>query len=121
MKQESVIEKKSFEFALSIVNLTRKIQNHHEEYILSKQLLRSGTSIGACIREAAYAESKKDFVHKMSLALKEANESKYWLKLLYCSKFVQMSKYSELKYSITEIVKILTAIVKSAKINLASS
>ena len=120
MHNENLIESKSFEFALSIVQLARSIQSEQKEYILSKQLIRSGTAIGALVHEAAYAESKKDFVHKMSIALKEANETRYWLKLIYRSNFLDHSLYERLKYNITEIVKILTSIVKSAKNNLAS-
>ena len=120
MAKDNIIEKKSFEFAILIVKLTRSIQKEQREYTLSKQLLRSGTAIGAIICEAEHAESKKDFIHKMSIALKEANETYYWLKLLHSSDQIDNSSYTKLKYNIIEIVKILTAILNTAKTNLAT-
>ncbi len=84
MKRENVIKEKSFDFALRIVKLYKYLQGK-KEFVLSKQLLRSGTTIGALVREAEQAESKADFIHKMAIALKEANETQYWLELLYQS------------------------------------
>jgi four helix bundle protein len=81
--KENIIKNKSFDFALRIVKLYQYLVEEKKEYILSKQLLRSGTSIGAMVRESEYAESKADFIHKLYIALKEANESLYWLELLY--------------------------------------
>jgi len=83
--KEHVIKLKSFDFALRIVKLYQYLIDEKKEYILSKQLLRSGTSIGAMIRESEHAESKSGFIHKLSIALKEANESEYWIELLYKS------------------------------------
>ncbi len=80
--RENVIKKKSYDFALAIIKLNKDLVEHKREFVLSKQLSRSGTSVGALIREAEHAESKKDFLHKMNIALKEANESEYWLELL---------------------------------------
>jgi four helix bundle protein len=80
--KENIIKNKSFDFALRIVKLYQYLVEEKKEYILSKQLLRSGTSIGAMVRESEYAESKADFIHKLYIALKEANESLYWLELL---------------------------------------
>lgn len=80
MKQ-NILKEKSFIFAIRIVNLYKYLKKEHGEYILSQQVIRSGTSIGAIIREAEHAESIKDFVHKLNIGLKEANESKYWLDL----------------------------------------
>ena len=81
MKQ-NILKDKSFYFAIRIVNLYKYLKKEHNENILSRQLIRSGTSIGAIVREAEYAESPKDFIHKLSIGLKEANESKYWLDIL---------------------------------------
>ncbi|MER0439283.1 four helix bundle protein [Emticicia sp. W12TSBA100-4] len=80
--KENVIKSKSFAFALRIVKLYKYLSTTHNEYVLSKQLLRSGTAIGALVRESEHAESKADFIHKLSIALKEANETDYWLELL---------------------------------------
>lgn len=81
--KENVIKSKSFAFALRIVKLYKYLSTTHNEYVLSKQLLRSGTAIGALVRESEHAESKADFIHKLSIALKEANETDYWLELFY--------------------------------------
>ena len=87
--KENVLKDKSFNFAIRIVNLYKFLKKEHSEYILSQQLIRSGTSIGAIVREAEHAESIKDFVHKLSIGLKEANESKYWLDLLFATEFIK--------------------------------
>ncbi|MEL6916990.1 MAG: four helix bundle protein [Bacteroidota bacterium] len=89
----------------------------HKEYILSKQLIRSGTSIGAMVREAEHAESKKDFIHKMTVGLKEANETRYWLDLLNKSGYLIDLSYNTLHDEITQIIKLLASIVKSSKQN----
>ncbi len=86
--KENVIKIKSFAFALNIVKLYQYLTDSKKEYILSKQMLRSGTAIGALVRESEHAESKADFIHKLSIALKEANESEYWLDLLYKSDYI---------------------------------
>ena len=83
---ENVLKNKSFKFAKRIINLS-KLLNEKKEYILNKQILRSGTSIRAMVRESEYAESKADFIHKLTIALKEANETEYWLDLLFQSKY----------------------------------
>ena len=82
---------------------------------MSKQLLRSGTAIGALVREAEHAESRADFIHKMSMALKESNESEYWLELLHKSDFIDQSEYDSLNLDSKEILKILISIVKTTK------
>ena len=86
--KKNVIKAKSFDFALRIVKLYQFLCNK-KEFVLSKQLLRSGTSVGALVREAEQAESKADFIHKMAIALKEANETQYWLELLYKSDYIR--------------------------------
>lgn len=108
---ESIIQKKSFEFALEIVRLYRELQDRRE-YVLSKQLLRSGTSIGANVEEASAAQSRNDFLAKMSIASKEARETKYWLRLLQEAKIVDIDTTSQLTY-IDELIRILTSIVKT--------
>ncbi len=111
--KENVIVEKNFDFALSIVNLCQVFQQNHE-IVLSKQLLRSGTSIGANVQESTAAQSRKDFITKMSIASKEARETKYWLQLLRRSQFVKMD-YSSYVESVSEIINILTAIVKTSQ------
>ena len=86
--KENILKTKSFSFAIRIVNLYKFLKKEHGEYVISQQLIRSGTSVGAIIREAEHAESLKDFVHKLSIGLKEANESKYWLDLLVATDFI---------------------------------
>ncbi|MEX0287508.1 MAG: four helix bundle protein [Flavobacteriaceae bacterium] len=117
MKVKNVVAEKSFAFALRIVELVRSIQKEHGEYVLSKQVLRSGTSIGALIPEAEHAESKRDFAHKMAISLKEANETRYWLELLYRSDFCDARLYKPLWDENTQIIKLLASIVKSSKLN----
>jgi four helix bundle protein len=113
MVKENIILNKSFVFALTIIE-TYKYLNENKEYVLSKQLLRSGTSIGANVEEANAAQTKKDFIAKMSIASKEARETRYWLKLLQKSQMVKKDFQEELK-AIEEIISILTAIVKTAQ------
>jgi four helix bundle protein len=110
--KENVIRDKSFQFALMIIELYNQM-TEQKEYVLSKQLLKSGTSIGSNIEEAQAAQSKKDFLSKMSIASKEARETRYWLLLLRESKLVNID-CSNLLVEINEICKILTSIVKSA-------
>lgn len=113
MKKENVILVKTFDFALSIIELY-KIMVEQKEYVISKQLLRSGTSIGANVEEATAAISKKDFTAKMSISSKEARETKYWLRLLEKSKLVSVDLKKQLN-DIEEIINILTAIVKTSQ------
>lgn len=115
--KDNLIKDKSFAFALRVIKLAKYLESDKKEYVLSKQILRSGTSIGALVREAEHAESKADFIHKMSIALKEANESQYWLELLYQSKTINTASYQSLDPEIIQILKLLTAIVKTAKQN----
>ena len=91
--KENAVADKSFEFAVRIVKLYKYLVQEHKEYVLSKQLLRCGTSIGANIAEAQRGQSKADFTAKMSIALKEANETEYWLKLLYRTDYLNQSQY----------------------------
>ncbi len=117
-KEQSIIQKKSFEFALSVIELYRQLIAQNE-YVLSKQLLRSGTSIGANVEEASAGQSKKDFIAKMSIASKEAREALYWLKLLQESNITNIDCSTQLKQCV-DVINILTAIVKTSQQNLNS-
>jgi four helix bundle protein len=113
---ESIIGNKSFDFALQVIELYKKLVNE-KEFVISKQLLRSATSIGANVQESISAQSKKDFINKMYIALKESRESKYWLMLLKDSTLTNIDINIYLD-KVEEIIKILTSIVKTTKINL---
>ncbi len=114
--KNNLIKERSFKFALSIIKLFKKLQVNNE-FIISKQLLRSGTSIGANIEEASAAQSKKDFLHKMTIASKEARETSYWLRLLKESDLIDIS-FDEYLDEINQIIKIVTKIVKTTSKNL---
>ena len=116
--KENILKDKSFSFAIRIVNLYKFLKKEHGEYILSQQLIRSGTSIGAIVREAEHAESLKDFIHKLSIGLKEANESKYWLDLLFATEFITKKMYESLNTDCEELLKLLTASVKTSKLKI---
>jgi len=118
MKSENKILDLSFDFAIQIIELY-KILIEQKEFVLSKQLLRSATSIGANVEEANAAQTKRDFIAKMSIASKEARESKYWLRLLDKSQLVELD-YSPLLISIEHIINILTKIVKTSQESLSS-
>ncbi len=117
---KSIIGDKSFLFALEIIKLY-KCLTKDKEFQLSAQVLRSGTSIGANAREAEQAQSKMDFIHKMNISLKEANETEYWLELLYKSEYIQKDMYINLQNKCVELKKMLIAIIKTSKRNLAES
>ena len=113
MKKENIIRERSFDFAVQIVGLYQQLVAN-KEYVLSKQSLRSGTSIGANVEEATAAISKKDFIAKMSIASKEARETRYWLLLLQRGEIVKLD-YSAYLNEINQIINILTAIVKTSQ------
>ena len=113
----NIIVEKSFEFAVRIVNLRKYLIEEHKEYVISKQLLKSGTSVGANVSEAQRAQSKADFVSKMSIALKEANETQYWLKLLYRTDYLSKTQFDSLNKDICELLSLLAAICKTAGTN----
>ena len=112
-KKDNVIKSKSYSFALAIVALYKKLINGQKEYVLSKQILRSGTSIGANITEADAAISKAEFSAKISIAYKEAMETSYWLNLLHDSHYISSSEFNHLYAECTSICKILFSILKS--------
>lgn len=115
--KENIVKRKSFDFAIRIMELQKQLIAN-KEYVVSRQVVRSGTAIGALIREAEHAESKADFIHKMSIALKEANETHYWLELLYKSGYIQEELFQSLLNDAEELLKMLIAIVKTSKLNL---
>ena len=111
----NIIEQKSFEFAVRIVNLYKHLSETKKEFVLSKQLLRSGTSIGANVAEAEQAQSKADFISKMSIALKEASETKYWIRLLASTSYLTKAESVSILNDCVELEKILVSIIKSTK------
>ena len=115
MMKNNIIKVKSFVFAVSVVSLCKNLQEEKREYVLSKQLLRSGTAIGALVREAEHAESAADFIHKLSIALKEANETEYWLDLLKETNCIDSDEYEKMSFTIIELLKLLISIIKTKK------
>jgi four helix bundle protein len=112
---QNPLKEKSFAFSLRIVKLYQYLTDTHKEYVLSKQLLRSGTAIGALVREAKYAQSKADFLHKLTIALKEANETAYWLDLLFQSNYITDKMYQSIQPDIDTLLSILIASTKTIK------
>ncbi len=112
---KSIIEEKSFNFAIRIVNLYKHLTTKKNEYIMSKQLLRSGTSIGANVAESQQAQSTQDFIHKLSIALKETSETKYWIKLLTATEYLSDAESNSILNDCIEIEKILVSIIKTSK------
>ena len=119
MKQ-SIIRDKSFAFALEVIETTKGLQKE-KEFVLSKQLLRSGTSIGANVREALNASSLKDFIYKLTISQKECDESLYWIELLYRSGYIDNSVYAKLKSKAEEQLRILRSIIITSKKKLADN
>lgn len=114
MKENPILDR-SIEFALTIIELYKKLVSEKKEYVMSKQLLRSATSIGANLKEAEYAISKKEFIAKAQISLKEAAETEYWLELLYKSGYLEQKECPMDK--INSIIRILTTIIKKSKEN----
>ncbi|MFN7748536.1 MAG: four helix bundle protein [Cyclobacteriaceae bacterium] len=121
LKQDNIVREKSFEFAIRVVKLSKGLAEERKEFIMSKQLLRSGTSVGAMVREAEHAESKNDFIHKLGIAQKEINETIYWLELLRATDYLEETEFQEVHVKAVEVIKLITAIIKSAKMNLNRS
>ena len=110
---KNIIVEKSLEFAVRIVNVYKYLRHEKREFVMSKQLLRSGTSIGANIAEGEKGQSRPDFYSKMSVALKEANETKYWLTLLHRTDYLSAREFKSLEKDVNEILAILIAICRS--------
>ena len=119
--KESILKNKSFGFAVRIVKLYKYLSEEKKEFVLSKQVLRSGTSVGAMVREAEHSESKADFIHKMAIAQKEINETLYWLELLNVNEYLSLEMFNSLNNDAIEIIKMITSSIKTAKQNLTTN
>ena len=113
----NIIHDKTFSFAVKVVKLVTHLQKNRKEFILSEQLLKSGTAAGALVREAEHAQSRKDFIHKMSIGLKEINESNYWLNLMRETGTINQEEYEKIQPDCLEILRIMAKIVKTSKQN----
>ena len=113
--KKNILKETSFSFAIRIVKLYQFLRKDHNDDVLSKQILRSGTTIGASIRESIKAASKRDFIYKLTISLKEADETSYWLELLYRTSFLDEKIYLSLTNDCNEIIKLLTSSLKTAK------
>jgi len=113
--KENIVKEKSFELALDIVNLYKNLTTIEKEYIISKQILRCGTSVGANVREALNGESAADFIHKLSISQKEADETLYWLELLKAAGFIDENQFANLSNKCNELLKILKSIILTVK------
>lgn len=118
MGKTFILYDKSFAFAKRIVKLSQFLNNNKREFILSKQILKSGTAIGALMREAEFAQSKADFINKLSIGLKEANETEYWLMLLYETDYLEKTIYDSLLFDCKELIALLVASINTTKKNL---
>jgi four helix bundle protein len=116
--KENIIKDKSLQFAIRIVNLYKYLVKEKNEFVMSKQILRCGTSIGANCREGDFAESKLDFIHKFAIAQKECNETIYWLELLLATKYISETEFTSISTDAIEIMKLLTSIIVSSKKNI---
>jgi len=117
-KGKDTIQDLSLRFAMDVVDLYKLLTRDKKEYVMSKQLLRSGTSIGANVRESQNAESGTDFIHKLSISLKEAGETEYWLYLLNHGGYISKKDYTKLNSQILSIIRMLTSIIKKKKQNM---
>lgn len=113
--RKNVVKDKSFAFAVRVIRLSKLLVSDKQEFVLSKQLLRSGTSVGALVREAEHAESKPDFIHKMAIAQKECNETLYWLELLRETDYLSTQEFESINSDATELIKLITSIIKTSK------
>ena len=117
MKKSSVLKEKSFKFSLAVVEICRFLKKSKTEYVLYNQLLRSGTAVGALISEAEFAQSKADFINKLSIALKEENETVYWFGILVKSNSLNENTLSDANYLLTEVIKMLISSINTSKGN----
>ena len=113
--KKGTLNRKSFAFALRIVKMTKYLQEKQHEHVLSKQVLRSGTAVGALVRESEYAQSPADFANKLSIALKEANETDYWLALLKEAEYIDNSSFTSLRTDCKELIAILVSSINTIK------
>lgn len=115
MATESILKSKSYDFALKVIRSTKEMRKKHNEFDLTRQFVRSGTAVGALIREAEFAQSKADFVHKLSISLKEANETDYWICLLKDSDYLNGKNAEELQDECKQLIRMLVSSIKTAK------
>lgn len=115
MGKDNLLLDKSFAFAIRVVKLYKILCEERKEYVISKQMMRSGTAVGALVRESEHAESKADFIHKLSIALKEANETEYWLMLLMKTDYISADEYDSIVEDCKELLKLLISIIKTMK------
>ncbi|MDR1517502.1 MAG: four helix bundle protein [Dysgonamonadaceae bacterium] len=113
--KKSILQEKSYSFAIRIVRLSQYLRNKQNEFVLSKQILRSGTSIGVLIREAEYAQSNADFINKFSIALKEANETDYWANLLKDTDYLESRLFESIVADSNELISMLVSTIKTLK------
>ncbi len=118
MMKENIIKEKTFKFSIRIINCYKYLIDVRKEFVLSKQILRCGTSIGANVEEAIGGQSKKDFVNKISIAYKESRETNYWLRLLKETNFIDDKMFTSINNDCEEILKIITSIQKTTKSNI---
>lgn len=114
---KSILRDKSYAFAIRVVKLSQFLQTEKREFVLSKQALRSGTAVGALIREAEFGQSKPDFISKMNIALKEANETEYWLCLLRDTEYLDEKLFISMQADCKELIAMLVSTIKTAKLN----
>ena len=112
---KGILKEKSFRFAIRIVNLYKFLNKEHKQYDLSRQILKSGTSVGANIREAEFAQSNLDFIHKLSISQKEINETIFWLELFKETNYIKEEQFESLNYDAIEILKLITSSIKTMK------
>jgi four helix bundle protein len=113
--KDNIVKEKSYVFALRMIRAYKFLSETQREFVLSKQMLRSGTAIGALVREAEHAESRADFVHKMNIALKEANETAYWLMLMKDSDYIEEKSFVSIYNDCDELIALLVSIIKTTK------
>ena len=120
-KKYDALKEKSMNMAVRMVNLRKHLQTEHKEYILSKQIMRSGTNPGAMVREARNAESDADYIHKLSIGQKETAETQYWLELLLKTNYISQSQYNSLNSDVTEVMKLLRSSILNKKNNIKNT
>ena len=115
MATDSILKSKSYDFALTVIKATKDMRKNYNEFDLTRQFVRSGTAVGALIREAEFAQSKADFVHKLSISLKEANETGYWISLLKDSDYLNQKDFEKLHDHCNQLIRMLVSSIKTAK------
>ena len=117
-RKDSLLHAKSYAFALRVISMNRYLREEVQEFVLSKQILRSGTAIGALIRESEFAQSQADFINKLSIALKEANETDYWLNLLHDSQYINEISFDSMESDCGKLIALLVSSIRTVKNNM---